>query len=191
MIKQALWRKFCGADGRFDFANPFVYGGWRYATDGHVMLRYYVSKTRADTASDRLPIESVKVTYADVWDRAIEMCLGEVDLMNWPSPTLQQPRKCCHCNERGRDPSDMMKCEYCDGSGTLSYKEFVFVNGGRITGELANMINQLPDVKIAKEGELIQAGRYKVIVFIFGDPPGHGMVAQIVPKEEVIDEPAH
>ncbi len=192
MIKAMMWRKFCGEDGRYLFGNPFIIDGWKYATDGRIMIRSASNKPNTETTGS-LPNNGE--LFAEAWTHAGKMCAGEIPLALWPKPNPNRPRECEKCNEHGRDPSDQTICAFCDGTSLVYYQPVVEINGGKLRGEMVSKIGLLPDVQVAKDGTLIPYDAnatkeievinvHQTIVFVFDNLKGQGIVAQTTEKKE-------
>ena len=99
---------FCGPHDRWDFATPFVQGGWRYATDGDCTvwedapgIEDATGRTLPNmgAALDKYPFPaSLARTFADVK-------LGRRRFV-----------QCEKCGGKGRIPK-RVKCPECDGEG--------------------------------------------------------------------------
>jgi len=89
---------FCGTSGgRFDLDKPFIRDGWRWATDGWIVVR--MPTTDADTEGRYPKIESLFEGFPGC----------DHDWPDWP----QSPIRCRKC----RTGKVLVACQTCNGEG--------------------------------------------------------------------------
>jgi hypothetical protein len=106
-------KKFCapGTGGRRKcFFNPFVRGGWKYATDGKIIIRIKTDEPESETG-----IGITKASCEHVIGLVLE-CPTSAEM--WPkSDGKTQSVKCEICKGYGK--SGVVECPECDGEGEV------------------------------------------------------------------------
>lgn len=186
--------KFCGkASSAYPFAEPFVAGGWRYATDGRICVRVPAA---GEPDSDKV-VKHVEQSFAHPRDNAIPWptngaVYGDGECWSCDGTGYTERTNCKKCDGRGETFCDHCgrdgDCEECGGKGysvmdkacrTCKGKGFCEQIKYRMVGEFAvrgdfdALIRSLPDVRWA--GNRTEANS---VHFVFAG--GEGVVMRLL-----------
>lgn len=170
------WKRFCiepGCTLRYDIDKPWVYDGYKYATDGRAMIRSACSEP--DTTEGRFP----DVT-AFPWAK-------DGDFIPWPAP-LEEQEACVCCmghgkifdeDEFGNTLPSGETCRICKGNKAVNYPRRTSMNGRLFNQPCMVLVSTLPGVfyvdgKIESDDEPLK--------FIFDG--GEGLVMSTTDKQE-------
>ena len=152
--------RFCdGENPRLNLGEPFVRGGWTYATDSRIAIR--MPSNRVD-GNCRLTesVLGVMLGYFEKYHEAVKTGPFMRDGRNWrqwPSKPVEMPLDgmeyvaCQICRGDGRIfdvDGDVWTCVYCDATGNVGLQPDVMLEGGTpiVGGRYWSLIRRLPDV---------------------------------------------
>jgi hypothetical protein len=188
-------QQFCHPNAgstRFRMDVPFVRAGYRYATDGRIVVRV-PAPGEPDTESDA----AAKFPNADdIFGKAITPCrapwpvddyvrksgtcfrcdgYGEVDGDECGKcygsgikvcPTCEHEEDCDYCDGRGKVNGS--PCPACDSGNSTQYRSHIVVDGRPIQFKYAEMIRNLPGVQFCASA----GGPTSLLGFVFDGGEG-------------------
>ena len=129
------WDRFCADSGWFRdrIDRPWVKDGYKYATNGRVIIRAVCSEP--DILQDYFP-DATKLP----WNR-------KGPLVPWIKP-LETEKMCSHCEGEGwlEDTQLRTVCRICKGKGSVYYPTRVTINGRIFNQPYVVLVASLPDV---------------------------------------------
>lgn len=149
------------APANLSMNKPFVKDGWRYATNGRILVRV-PAPGEPDSKGGNFPDGSSFFTPKDFkW-------------YPWPQATLEVfPTACFLCGNDLVGEIDEMQCPICADYGHYLYVKPVLVNNRLIDSWLNHLISKLPNVEYRTGGNFNE-----MIIFRFSG--GEGSVMPLV-----------
>lgn len=181
MITDEILRLFCSKDIiRPKLNNPFNFGDYTYATDGHILIRVpkieeYSENPILDTIEKVFPIDIDKIDNS-LWIDIPELtetikvidcvdcegtgknsicpdCEGEKEV-SWESENgFLYEDTCRMCEGTGRidDINNNDICDKCNGTGKKSEDLIIDIGSKTVNSRLLSIIKNLPNTKIAPD----------------------------------------
>lgn len=188
-----IFNDFCAKeDGRYKLTQPWVKGGYRYATDGRSIVR------EATTDADWSPPDTTPPNAASLeWDRRT------IDTIKLPRLIAGAPLgKCNFCNGLGlhQCKNDSCRhecqCDACDGNGQVAIEPFRYFEFEGVSKPPAIIaVNYLR--KLIKHGvkelELLTHNQYRfrigeIVGMVMGcSPPGNNDSVAIIRDGKVVE----
>lgn len=164
------WSLFTGEDGRYEFSQPFVRGGWMYATNGHICIRVKCDEPDSIGRFPDAPTLFKNIPRANTFTAIGDPVYGDA---------VHECAACGGMNVRPKDfPSDIEwaddegDCLECHGFGRLVTGSTERLAGRLIRTSYANRMRALAEVRVGPHGPPSSA-----LFFLFAG--GEGVVMPV------------
>lgn len=133
---------FCSEDDcRESIMTPFVRNGWKYATDGRIMVRVKTDEPDDSNEPHKRPNAAKLFEVFDV---------SKLDAVDLPELTGVTTQKCRYCNGNGVQTCSLghdHDCDECDGTGEVEEWPSQDIGACRFSERYLSKIITLPGLK--------------------------------------------